>query len=112
MKLEPIDDDTDVRLRDADALRPKGVPKDDALTEAITEETRRIGELQATLYADARFAVLIVFQGRDAAGKDGAIRHVFDAVNPQGCQVTSFKAPTELELHHDFLWRIHACVPP
>lgn len=111
MKLEPIDDDTDLRLRDADARPPKGAPKDDALKDAIDAETDRIGELQNLLYADARYAVLIVLQGRDTAGKDGTIRRVFKAVDPQGCEVTSFKAPTELELHHDFLWRVHARVP-
>ena len=63
------------------------------------------------LYADARHAMLVVLQGRDASGKDGTIRRVFTAVNPQGCQVTSFKAPTELELSHDFLWRVHTWVP-
>ena len=112
MKLNPIDGETDLSLRDADARPPKGAPKDDELKEALENATDRIGELQAKLYADARYAVLIVFQGRDAAGKDGAIRRVFDAVNPQGCEVTSFKAPTELELHHDFLWRVHARIPP
>jgi PPK2 family polyphosphate:nucleotide phosphotransferase len=112
MKLKPIDENTDLALRDADARPPNGAPKDDALKEALEKATDRIGDLQATLYADARYAVLIVFQGRDAAGKDGAIRRVFDAVNPQGCEVTSFKAPTELELQHDFLWRVHARIPP
>ena len=63
-------------------------------------------------YADARYALLIVLQGRDASGKDGTIRKVFSAVNPQGCTVSSFKAPTELEQHHDYLWRIHQQVPP
>ena len=63
------------------------------------------------LYADARHAVLIVLQGRDGSGKDGTIRHVFSAVNPQGCNVASFKVPTEFEQRHDFLWRIHQQVP-
>jgi PPK2 family polyphosphate:nucleotide phosphotransferase len=111
MKLKPIDEETDLRLTDADARPPKGTPKDDALKDAIKDATHRIGELQEMLYADSRYAVLIVFQGRDTAGKDGAIRRVFKAVNPQGCEVTSFKAPTDLELHHDFLWRVHARVP-
>jgi PPK2 family polyphosphate:nucleotide phosphotransferase len=63
------------------------------------------------LYADARHAVLIVLQGRDASGKDGTIRKVFTAVNPQGCTVSAFKAPTEAEQRHDFLWRVHQQVP-
>lgn len=112
MKLEPINDETDLRLRDTDARPPKGTPKQGDLKDAIHEETDRIGDLQSMLYADARYAVLIVFQGRDAAGKDGAIRRVFKSVNPQGCEVTSFKAPTDLELHHDFLWRVHVRIPP
>jgi len=111
MKLKPIDENTDLALRDADARPPKGAPKDDALKEALEKVTDRIGDLQATLYADARYAVLIVFQGRDAAGKDGAIRRVFDAVNPQGCLVTSFGVPSAEEMRHDYLWRIHPHVP-
>jgi PPK2 family polyphosphate:nucleotide phosphotransferase len=63
------------------------------------------------LYADARYALLIVLQGRDASGKDGTIRKVFTAVNPQGCQVATFRAPSEYEARHDFLWRVHQNVP-
>ena len=67
--------------------------------------------LQQKLYADNRFALLLVFQGMDAAGKDGAIRHVFSGVNPQGCQVFSFKQPSKTELDHDFLWRTNNALP-
>jgi PPK2 family polyphosphate:nucleotide phosphotransferase len=67
--------------------------------------------LQERLYAEARRGVLLVLQGLDASGKDGTIRRVFTGVNPQGCRVSSFKAPTPLELAHDFLWRIHAECP-
>lgn len=78
-------------------------------------ETRRnvqvVGELAYRLYAENRRALLIVLQGMDTAGKDGTIRTVMDGINPQGCQVTSFKAPSEEELDHDFLWRIHRAVP-
>jgi PPK2 family polyphosphate:nucleotide phosphotransferase len=63
------------------------------------------------LWAESKHALLIVLQALDAGGKDGAIRHVFRGVNPQGCQVTSFKVPTEEELDHDFLWRIHKATP-
>jgi len=63
------------------------------------------------LYAQSEHAVLIVLQAMDTGGKDGAIEHVFSSVNPQGCQVTSFKQPTKLELGHDYLWRIHAAAP-
>jgi PPK2 family polyphosphate:nucleotide phosphotransferase len=101
-----------VSLRDRDAHRPKNAPTGDELDGLIDHETDRIGDLQRVFYADGRYALLIVLQGRDASGKDGTIRHVFHAVNPQGCDVTSFKAPTELERRHDFLWRIHARIPP
>ena len=79
---------------------------------ATEKQVKRISEEQRVLYADGRYALLIVLQGRDAAGKDGTIRKVFTAVNPQGCAVTSFKVPTEVEQKHDFLWRVHAQVPP
>jgi PPK2 family polyphosphate:nucleotide phosphotransferase len=78
----------------------------------LEKHRRRLAELQDLLYADKRFALLIVLQTVDAGGKDGTIRHVMSGVNPQGCQVTSFKAPTPLELDHDFLWRVHQHVPP
>jgi PPK2 family polyphosphate:nucleotide phosphotransferase len=80
--------------------------------EAKLEETvGRLDTLQNLLYAEKKHALLIVFQGMDAAGKDGTIRHVMSGVNPQGCRVTSFKQPTAEELSHDFLWRIHKAVP-
>jgi PPK2 family polyphosphate:nucleotide phosphotransferase len=72
----------------------------------------RLHELQEMLYAGGEKALLIVLQAMDAGGKDGTIEHVFQGVNPQGVQVTSFKAPTSLELAHDFLWRVHQHVPP
>ena len=111
MRLKPVHSKRSIRLSDADA-RVKGLAKsDDELKEAAEKETERIPELQRIFYADARHALLIVLQGRDAAGKDGTIRKVFSAVNPQGCSVASFKAPTEIEQRHDYLWRIHAQVP-
>jgi PPK2 family polyphosphate:nucleotide phosphotransferase len=79
--------------------------------EACEKQRERLVELQELLYAEAKHAVLIVFQAMDAGGKDGAIEHVFRGVNPQGCQVTSFKAPSSLERSHDFLWRHHAAMP-
>jgi PPK2 family polyphosphate:nucleotide phosphotransferase len=85
--------------------------KDEA-AKAIEKNLARLHELQEVLYAEAKHAVLVVVQAIDAGGKDGAIEHVFSGVNPQGCAVTSFKKPTPLELAHDFLWRIHAAVPP
>lgn len=71
----------------------------------------RLAELQQLLHADGRFALLLVLQAMDAGGKDGTIRRALSGLNPQGVQVTSFKAPTARELAHDFLWRVHAHVP-
>jgi PPK2 family polyphosphate:nucleotide phosphotransferase len=80
--------------------------------EPTAKHLKKLQQLQDVLYAQAKHAVLIVFQATDAGGKDGAIDHVFSGVNPQGCSVTSFKVPTALEHTHDYLWRIHAAVPP
>jgi PPK2 family polyphosphate:nucleotide phosphotransferase len=111
MNLKPVTSKRDISLSDDDAVA-RHAKSGDALEKATAKETDRISELQRVLYADGRYALLIVLQGRDAAGKDGTIRKVFTAVNPQGCTVASFKAPTELERAHDFLWRIHQQVPP
>ncbi len=70
-----------------------------------------IEELQNLLFAEGKHALLIIMQGLDASGKDGAVKNVFEAVNPMGCRVMAFKKPTELEMKHDFLWRIHQNVP-
>jgi len=75
------------------------------------ELRERLDELQALLYAEHRHKVLVVLQAMDAGGKDGTIRSVFEGVNPQGVNVTSFKVPTELELDHDYLWRVHRHTP-
>ena len=71
----------------------------------------RLERLQQRLFAESRHALLLVLQGLDASGKDGVIRRVFEGVNPQGCRVVSFKAPTSTELQHDYLWRVHASLP-
>lgn len=111
MKLKPVASKRSIRLADSDA-HVHGINKsEDEIREATETEVRRISDLQRVFYADSRYALLIVLQGRDAAGKDGTIRKVFSAVNPQGCSVASFKAPTEIETRHDFLWRIHAQIP-
>jgi PPK2 family polyphosphate:nucleotide phosphotransferase len=112
MKLKPVESKHDVRLGDAHATWPDHGMGEEELEHLSAKESERISDLQRVLYADARHAVLIVLQGRDASGKDGTIRKVFSAVNPQGCTVASFKQPTELELRHDFLWRIHQQIPP
>lgn len=111
MKLEPVTSRRSIRIDDKDA-RLRGERKSDkALERAAAKQVDRIRELQRVFYADERYAMLIVLQGRDASGKDGTVRKVFGSVNPQGCSVASFKAPTEHERHHDFLWRIHRRVP-
>ncbi len=112
MKLAPVRGKRSIRLDDGDARARGRVPAGKALEKATEQEVERISDLQRVLYADGRHAVLIVLQGRDAGGKDGTIRKVFTAVNPQGCSVASFKAPTDLELRHDYLWRVHQQVPP
>jgi PPK2 family polyphosphate:nucleotide phosphotransferase len=77
----------------------------------LDEHVARLSSLQRLLYASNRYALLLTFQGMDAAGKDGAIRHVMSGINPQGCQVSSFKQPSAAELEHDFLWRTTARLP-
>jgi len=79
--------------------------------ELIEEHTRQLIALQDLHYASQQYALLLIFQAMDAAGKDGTIRHVMSGVNPQGCQVFSFKAPSAEELRHDFLWRASRCLP-
>ena len=111
MLLKPLSPSRSPSLSDRDAGYPRGLPEKDDLKEKLERDTEKLGELQKVLYADGRYALLVLLQGRDASGKDGAIRNVFDACNPQGCQVTSFKAPTSHELAHDFLWRVHQAVP-
>ncbi len=77
----------------------------------LRRNVERLQELQELLWAEGKHALLIVFQAMDAGGKDGTIKHVMGGVNPQGCQVTSFKVPTREELAHDYLWRIHKATP-
>jgi PPK2 family polyphosphate:nucleotide phosphotransferase len=77
----------------------------------LEEGVALLSDLQAKLYAQNQWAVLLVFQAMDAAGKDGTIKHVMSGVNPQGCQVFSFKSPSSEELSHDFLWRTSRCLP-
>ncbi len=77
----------------------------------LTGQRNKLAALQEVLYAGQQHSVLIVLQGMDTAGKDGTISHIFSGINPQGCDVASFKVPTPLEARHDFLWRCHAKVP-
>src|SRR5579859_3233852 len=79
--------------------------------EILSEHIQKLSAQQSLLYASDRYALLLIFQGIDAAGKDGAIRHVMSGVNPQGCEVFSFKQPSAEELEHDFLWRTTCRLP-
>ena len=111
MYLDPVSRRGSLKLSDRDARPPRGLAKGDELKAKLDAELARLTQLQSVFYADRRHALLVVLQGRDASGKDGTIRHVFGAVNPQGCAITGFKAPTDAELSHDFLWRVHQAVP-
>ncbi len=94
---------------DADQSEHYARKKD--VEEELEVQRRRIQELQARQYAENKQGLLIVLQAMDTGGKDGAIKHVFSGVNPQGCRVSSFKAPNPEEANHDFLWRYHKSVP-
>ncbi len=111
MKLRPLTRTTPIRIGDRDARRPGQVPRGDALKKKTKALLERLTDLQTRLYAESERSLLVILQGRDTCGKDGTIRRVFDAVNPQGCVVTSFKKPSDLELSHDYLWRTHHAVP-
>lgn len=97
--------------RDYDPGFTGGYHDKTAAVEQLAANVERLAELQERLYADDRYGVLIVFQAMDAAGKDGAIKHVMSGVNPQGCKVTSFKVPSAEELDHDYLWRASRALP-
>jgi PPK2 family polyphosphate:nucleotide phosphotransferase len=106
--LVPFDGAFDARK----ALTAPSKDKDkDHWQDRLAEEAKALGESQYRLYIDGRYAVLIVFQALDAAGKDGTIRHVFDGVNPGGLHVAAFKQPSRQELAHDFLWRTTLALP-
>ena len=111
MKLQPVKQGDEVRLRDRDAAPPKGLPPEDEMKVRVERLGEKLTRLQEALYAENRRALLVVFQARDAGGKDGAIKKVFGPLNPQGSHVASFNVPTEDELAHDYLWRVHQVVP-
>jgi PPK2 family polyphosphate:nucleotide phosphotransferase len=101
------------RLRDYDSADTLHLGSEDKprAKEGLQIGVQALAELQDVLYAQDKWAVLLIFQAMDAAGKDGAIKHVMSGVNPQGCQVYSFKAPTSDDLDHDYLWRCMKCLP-
>jgi PPK2 family polyphosphate:nucleotide phosphotransferase len=100
------------RLADHDPAERFGLSTDiDDVKSILADGVARLEELQQRLYADGRWAVLLVLQGMDAAGKDGVIKHVMSGINPQGCEVHPFKSPSAEELAHDFLWRVGNALP-
>lgn len=101
-----------VRLKDHPASDTGAFTASAEVTDRVTALKVRLEALQERLYAEGTRSVLVVLQGIDTAGKDGTIRHVMTGLNPQGCIVASFKAPTAPEQAHDFLWRVHAACPP
>jgi PPK2 family polyphosphate:nucleotide phosphotransferase len=104
---------TSFSLADRDPRDAAGAPGGKKETRALLGDLRaELGGLQERLYAESKQALLVVLQAIDAGGKDGTVDHVFRGVNPQGVRVTSFKQPTAEDLAHDFLWRVHAHVPP
>jgi PPK2 family polyphosphate:nucleotide phosphotransferase len=105
--------DDSFRLKDIDPGDTLDFSSEDKpqAKEALAMGVEVLAELQDRLYAQDRWAVLLIFQAMDAAGKDGAIKHVMSGINPQGCQVYSFKAPTSEDLDHDYLWRCMKCLP-
>jgi len=105
-----VKDGTGFRLANFDPGDQAGLDKDSAKA-LLAESAKRLGALQERLYAEHQWAVLIVLQGLDAAGKDGVIAHVMSGVNPQGSNVHPFKTPSQLELDHDFLWRAMVVLP-
>jgi PPK2 family polyphosphate:nucleotide phosphotransferase len=106
-----IDDPKRFRLRDVDPGDTAGLALKAQAKDLLARGVERLRELQEKLYAQDRWSVLLIFQAMDAAGKDGTIEHVMSGVNPQGCDVHSFKAPSAEELDHDFLWRTTCRLP-
>jgi PPK2 family polyphosphate:nucleotide phosphotransferase len=106
-----VDQGRKFRLKDVDPDDTGSVKSADHAKHWLEDGIGILSELQQKLYAQDRWALLLIFQAMDAAGKDGTIRHVMSGINPQGCEVYSFKAPSAEELDHDFLWRTSRCLP-
>jgi PPK2 family polyphosphate:nucleotide phosphotransferase len=99
------------RLKDFDPGDIGKLKSEVQAKELLADGVKVMSDMQAKLYAQEKWSLLLIFQAIDAAGKDGTIKHVMSGINPQGCQVTSFKAPSPLELNHDFLWRTNLALP-
>jgi PPK2 family polyphosphate:nucleotide phosphotransferase len=106
-----VTDGSRFRLKDVDPADTGGIVSEGKARAALEKGIVRLSRLQEKLYAQRRWGLLLIFQAMDAAGKDGTIKHVMSGVNPQGCQVFSFKAPSSEELDHDFMWRTTRCLP-
>ena len=106
-----VTDGKQFRLKDWDPDDTRGLKSREKAQEALTQGIARLSEDQDKLYAQDRWALLLIFQAMDAAGKDSTIKHVMSGVNPQGCHVSSFKAPSAEELDHDFMWRATRRLP-
>jgi PPK2 family polyphosphate:nucleotide phosphotransferase len=116
MKLEfvnpfRVSDGKQFRLKDFNPTETLGLKSKEHAKETLERGIARLADLQEKLYAQNRWAILVVLQAMDAAGKDSMIKHVMSGLNPQGCQVTSFKVPSTEELQHDFLWRTSRALP-
>ena len=105
-----VDGSSEFHLRSHRTAEKGGLDKEKG-EKIIAANRKRLNDLQEKLYAQDRWSLLLIFQGMDAAGKDSAIKSVFDGVNPQGCQVSSFKQPSARELDHDFMWRSAVALP-
>ena len=99
------------KLKDVDPGDTNNFKNEEDAKEILTKSVKLVSEMQAKLYAQESWSLLLIFQAMDAAGKDGTISHVMSGVNPQGCQVTSFKAPSKTDLAHGYLWRANAALP-
>ena len=106
-----VDHGKKFRLKSYDPADTAKLHSQERAEELLAKGIARMAELQDKLYAQDRWGLLLIFQAMDAAGKDGVIKHVMSGVNPQGCQVYSFKNPSEEELDHDYLWRTMKCLP-
>lgn len=105
-----VQEGTKVNLRNFPTCEEGGYTKQSA-KEEIKQNIKELNKFQERFYADDRYSLLIILQARDAAGKDGVIRHVMSGINPQGCRVHSFKTPTKNELEHDYFWRHYIALP-
>ena len=106
-----VDKSEKFRLKDVDTGATGKLKSSEEAKDLLAESVKLMSDLQEKLYAQERWSLLLIFQAMDAAGKDGTIKHVMSGINPQGCQVTSFKSPSNYELSHDFLWRSNLAMP-